>query len=300
MLSSYIYRPPPVPIRQLDEKEFQFVRNLDGVPCLWLPAPEVGGHPEECLLFFHGNASRIEDLLDDMRIIQNRLPVTIVAVEYPGFGLAAAAGPPTTHKIRGSVAWVYDMLADDSYFGKNRITVAAHSIGTGPAAYIAATRQPKRVVLVSPFTTVAAVAERVLKHSVFASSASSAATASYEWDNLAAIQHYRCSLIIYHGTDDDLIPVSMGRQVYAAAVHTSEKAMVELPGMKHIVDFKVVADDLLERLKPDSDKNRDIAQEHDYFAAKPLPPVFRRGIDDRSENLIGHTPAAASSGCVLL
>jgi len=73
-------------IRQLDEKEFQFVRNLDGVPCLWLPA-QSRWTPEECLLFFHGNASRIEDLLDDMRIIQNRLPVTIVAVEYPGFGL---------------------------------------------------------------------------------------------------------------------------------------------------------------------------------------------------------------------
>jgi hypothetical protein len=49
-------------------------------------------------------------------------------------------------------------------------------------------------------------------------------------DNLAALRHVRCPVLVFHGTADRLVPPEMGRRVAAAAPGPTELVLIEGAG----------------------------------------------------------------------
>ncbi|MGR3635470.1 MAG: alpha/beta hydrolase [Shimia sp.] len=53
-----------------------------------------------------------------------------------------------------------------------------------------------------------------------------------KWDSLAAAPYITQPMLIIHGTDDTLIPIEMGRQIYAAAP-SKTKQFLSVAGAGH-------------------------------------------------------------------
>ena len=128
-----------------------------------------------------------------------------MCVEYPGYGLAP--GSPCADAIDRHVRAAYDHFTVRLRVRPERIVLFGASVGTGPAARLAAAVQAGGgrvggLILQSPYTCVRDAA---------ASLVGSLAYLIFErWDNAAALRDLRCPLLIIHGTADDVIPFAHG------------------------------------------------------------------------------------------
>ena len=128
-----------------------------------------------------------------------------MCVEYPGYGLAP--GSPCADAIDRHVRAAYDHFTVRLRVRPERIVLFGASVGTGPAARLAAAVQADGgrvggLILQSPYTCVRDAA---------ASLVGSLAYLIFErWDNTAVLRELRCPLLIIHGTADDVIPYAHG------------------------------------------------------------------------------------------
>ena len=73
-------------------------------------------------------------------------------VEYPGYGIYK--GKPCEETILRDAETVFDHLVEFSKISPENIIVMGKSLGTGPATHLGAHRNPKAVILITPFTSI--------------------------------------------------------------------------------------------------------------------------------------------------
>lgn len=99
------------------------------------------------ILYLHGNAGSLETW-GRVAKTYTRLNYDVFIVDYPGFGKSEGK----IHKesiLYNNMQAVYDTIKN--YYPENKITVLGYSIGTGLAAKLAATNQPKLLILQAPY-----------------------------------------------------------------------------------------------------------------------------------------------------
>lgn len=127
-----------------------FALERDGVTLRgWVVNP---GQPDP-ILYFGGNAERIEDNRDDFASWFPRRSVYLLA--YRGFG--ASQGQPSEAALTGDALALYDFVR--SHHPEERVSVIGRSLGGGVAGHVAAHRPVDRLALVTPFDSLAAVAQ---------------------------------------------------------------------------------------------------------------------------------------------
>jgi abhydrolase domain-containing protein 17 len=94
-------------------------------------------------------------------------------------------------------------------FQPKDILVMGRSIGSGPACHFATMFECGALALISPFTSIKAVAE----HN-FGSIA--ARLLSQRFDNLSKIDKIRCPCLFIHGKEDTLIPYQHSKELYSS------------------------------------------------------------------------------------
>ena len=114
----------------------------------------INGQPAPAVLYFCGNA---EEQTGFFLWSPNELrPYAVAGVDYRGYG--RSAGVPTEAALKTDALAVYDALAKK--LGDNpRIVVMGRSLGTAMAAYVAARRPVAGIILVTPFSSLAAVGQ---------------------------------------------------------------------------------------------------------------------------------------------
>ena len=173
-------------------------------------APAKGNQPT--ILFFHGNAGDIAGRSERFAYYQ-QAGYGVMFLSYRGYG--ASTGRPTEAGLISDANAAYDWLVR-SGVPASRIAVVGESLGTGVAVQLAARKPVGAVALEAPFTSTADVARL-----------------SYWWlpvgllmkDQFKSIDYLndvRAPLLVSHGTDDRLIPVEMGKALYAAANEPKE------------------------------------------------------------------------------
>ena len=109
------------------------------------------GQPQ-ALIYFGGNAEGVEHNLKDY---ENMFPGhTLYFVNYRGFG--GSSGKPSEAALFEDALAVYDQLP-----GHETIAVIGRSLGTGVATYLAAQRKVDKLVLVTPYDSIAQVAQNM-------------------------------------------------------------------------------------------------------------------------------------------
>ena len=111
---------------------------------------ELHGTARPALLYFGGNAEDVgANLTDFDAIFPDR---AVYLVNYRGYG--GSTGRPSEAALTADAAVIYDLLSARH----SPIAVVGRSLGSGVAVALAARRPVERLVLVTPFDSIAAVA----------------------------------------------------------------------------------------------------------------------------------------------
>lgn len=177
-------------------------------------------NPTGVILYFHGNGGSLRSwgaVAPDF-ILRG---YDVVMVDYRGYGQSSGSISHEAQLLADADA-VYDWML--ARYPEEHIVLYGRSLGTSLAAWLAANRQPRLLILESPLYSVEAIARRqfpwvpsvLLKYPL----------RTHSW-----IERVRCPVVIIHGTDDTIIPISDGEQL--AAHVTAPLAFYRITGGGH-------------------------------------------------------------------
>ncbi|MEL7089245.1 MAG: alpha/beta hydrolase, partial [Planctomycetota bacterium] len=158
----------------------------------------------------HGNGEIIDRWAPELSWYTNR-GVSVLLPEYRGYG--RSAGRPSARAIVADVRAATDRLLALDTVDADRLILHSRSLGGGFAAQLIGTHAPAAVILGSSFTSLPDAARELLPVPNFVVR-----------DKLpveAELRGYAGPVLILHGQDDAVIPVTHARRNAAAAAHAT-------------------------------------------------------------------------------
>ncbi len=193
------------------------IATSDGERLEALLSPAAEGQPTA--LFFHGNASRIDDFGFLAGLLAER-GYGLLALSYRGYG--GSTGSPSEAGLIADGLAAFDMLV------KRRdgpVVVVGQSLGSAVAVAVAAERPAVGLVLISAPDSIAAVAQHHYPYLPVA------ALIRDPFRSDLRIADVDAPKLFLHGDRDTLIPVERGRALFERAPEPRE--FRELPGYGH-------------------------------------------------------------------
>jgi len=193
----------------------------------------VPGSGDGTWLWFHGNGGNIGHRVTELALLHHRLGVNLLIFDYQGYG--GSQGRPsevgTYQDARAALAYL------QQHHGRNAGTVIyyGHSLGTAIAVELAVEQPPAGLVLVSPFTSVSDMSRLAFPWLPVSW------LLKDKYNTLNRIPDVHCPLLILHGAQDELIPVSHGTKLFEAAAEP--KRFHALPQAGHNDTFEAGGED---------------------------------------------------------
>jgi hypothetical protein len=196
----------------------ELVKSADGINVQVLSFAAVEGAPT--LVHFHGNGETLRDLVLFGGMLRAR-GVAVSLVEFRGYG--SSEGAPSEAAFYADAEAVLDGI-ERKGVARERIVLSGTSLGTGVAAEMARRGRGARLVLITPYTSIPAVAQahvpilpmRFLMRDVF--------------DTLGKADEIKVPTLIVHGDDDEVVPYAMGRTL---ALRLPNATLLTIPGGRH-------------------------------------------------------------------
>jgi fermentation-respiration switch protein FrsA (DUF1100 family) len=173
------------------------------------------------LLYFHGNAGSFEFRQERIRRYMAR-GLGMYMMTYRGFG--GSTGTPSEKAIVADAHLAYDSLVAEGVKPED-IIVYGESLGSGVAVQLAADRRVGGVMLDAPYTSLVDVAESVYPY------LPARWLMTDRFESMAYVGRVHAPLLILHGDRDEVVPVAMGKAVFAAA--NEPKTLRVLEGAGH-------------------------------------------------------------------
>jgi uncharacterized protein len=168
----------------------------------WQHEDEIIGYarmvesPQTVWLLLHGNAGQAADRTYALPCFAAE--DTVYIMEYPGYG--RRAGTPSKESFNQAAQEAYRLLRER--YPDRPVAVAAESLGSGPAAYLATLPQPPdKLVFIVPFARLVDVAEDYFPAFLVRLALRS------DWDNVAALANYEGPVDVFGAAEDRVIPV---------------------------------------------------------------------------------------------
>jgi hypothetical protein len=174
------------------------------------------------LLYFPGNGGNLADRRDRIALYRSE-GYGLLMTAYRSYG--GSTGRPSEENNVADARLAYRWLRARGVM-PGEIVLYGESLGTGVAVQVAATEQVRGMILDAPFTSIADVAQR-----------------QYPWiwvrpflrdryDSIDAIAKIRVPLLVLHGARDRIVPVDLGRALFARA--NEPKRLVVFPEAGHL------------------------------------------------------------------
>lgn len=136
----------PHPPTTSNEAEVVWLENDDQKIKVWT----VENHPSPALIYFGGNA---EDVSANLPLFKGLIPdYSLYLMNYRGFG--GSTGTPTEARLYADSLALYEQVRQHH----DKIVVMGRSLGTGIATFLASQKPVQGVVLVTPYSSIAALA----------------------------------------------------------------------------------------------------------------------------------------------
>eukprot|EP00747_Dinoflagellata_sp_TGD_P182292 gnl/TRDRNA2_/TRDRNA2_36486_c0_seq1.p1 gnl/TRDRNA2_/TRDRNA2_36486_c0~~gnl/TRDRNA2_/TRDRNA2_36486_c0_seq1.p1 ORF type:complete len:428 (+),score=65.86 gnl/TRDRNA2_/TRDRNA2_36486_c0_seq1:58-1341(+) len=190
------------------------------LPCLWLQAREAA----TIVLYFHANAEDLGLVHAPLRHLHEHLQVSVLAVEYPGYGLLKHLRP-SEEAICSAALVALRYLVDEVGVSYSQIVLLGRSLGGGPAVYLASRFPVGGLILVNTFTS--------LKAAAVAHVGSMIANAAVRdaFLNERAIANVSCPTLFIHARQDQTVPVDHSVRLFERC--RSRKLLVTPERMDH-------------------------------------------------------------------
>ena len=187
------------------------------------PAGQTPDPPDEgtWVLYLHGNASTIASAVNISHYREFRqIGLNVLAPEYRGF--AGLDGTATEAALGLDARAAYEYLRGDRHVAPERIVIFGWSLGSAVAVDLASDVDHAAIVLEGAPASQAALSQRrfplfpvrLLMRNPF--------------DSRSKIDHIHSPMLFLHGSDDEVVPITQGRQLFDAA--RTDKRFVEIRG----------------------------------------------------------------------
>jgi fermentation-respiration switch protein FrsA (DUF1100 family) len=217
------------------EFEDVFFEAADGVQLHGWWVPKAGA---PVLLWLHGNAGNISNRLENIKLLHDLVGVQILIFDYREYG--RSQGRISREGTFKDAAAAYRYVTGVRGIPARDLVIFGRSLGTALATDLAVQHPCRCLVLESAFTNSSDMAKMM-------------APFLFDWrpqipyDNLGKIDKVKVPVLVIHGAHDEIIPVDMGRRVFAAA--PSPKDLYVIPGAHHNDTYVVGGQDYFQRLK---------------------------------------------------
>jgi alpha-beta hydrolase superfamily lysophospholipase len=245
--------PPPATLSWGTVEPLQF-ETVDGLTLQgWRVRPRKSGEAAPAappvVSYFPGNAGHREYRLDEFELLV-RSGAEVCCFDYRGYG--ENPGSPTEADLHRDARAAWNHLTRSLKIPERRIVLLGESLGGGVATHLAADlctadEVPGGLVLRSTFNTL-----------------TSAASWHFPWlpvdwllrdrfESQRCIDRVACPVLCLHGERDTIVPVELGRQLFAAAPAKSAngvaKEFVSLPQADHNDVVQAEAERVLQALE---------------------------------------------------
>lgn len=202
----------------LEFQEIEFVAE-DDVPLTgwWLPHENARG----TILYCHGNAYNIGDRIPLLETL-HRLECSVFIFDYRGYG--KSGGHPTEKGLYRDARAAYEVVrAKYADTDEPPVVIFGCSLGGAVAVQLAMEKPAKGLIIEGTFSSVRAMAEYqypMLPLKWFIRS---------KFKTAEKISHITIPKLIAHSRADEVIPYSMGQEIYQAAA--DPKQFHEIQGL---------------------------------------------------------------------
>lgn len=154
------------------------------------------------LLYSHGNAADIGQMYHIFTELSLHLNVNIIGYDYSGYG--QSSGKPSEQDTYADIEAVFKCLEETYGMKQEDIVLYGQSVGSGPTLELAV-RLPRlrAVILHSPILSGLRVMYPV-KHTFWFDI----------YKNIDKIPLVDCPVLVMHGTDDEVVDISHGKQLW--------------------------------------------------------------------------------------
>lgn len=238
----FIYFPSPY-----DEQEYRSARELlhatdqrftaeDGTELhgWFVPAQE----PIATLVMSHGNAGNISHRVELLRRLQ-RVGLQTFIYDYRGYGLSR--GRPSEEGIYADGRAAFDAARAIAGVDSLPIILFGTSLGGPVAVDVALHRPADGLILEATFPSAKAMARELYPFLPVQFLLRS------DFSSISKIGRVHIPVLFLHGTDDEIVPIQLGKQLFEAA--NEPKVFYEIPGAHHNDTFLVGGAPYLERIR---------------------------------------------------
>ncbi|KAJ1412737.1 Serine aminopeptidase, S33 [Sesbania bispinosa] len=160
-------------------------------------------HRPTCtMLYSHGNAADLGQMFELFVELSNRLRLNVMGYDYSGYG--QSTGKPTECNTYADIDAAYKCLKEQYGVKDEQLILYGQSVGSGPTLDLASRIPELRgVVLHSPILSGLRVLYPVKR--------------TYWFDiykNIDKIGMVKCPVLVIHGTADEVVDVSHGKQLW--------------------------------------------------------------------------------------
>ena len=159
------------------------------------------------LVLFHGNAGDLSNRIYKLNEL-NKLDINILLISWRGF--SGNKGSPTEKNLyedaEAAIKWLNKKKVEN-----NQIILYGESLGSGVAVEIGKKNNFNGIILESPFTSVENSAK------IYYPYLPVKFILKDRYDSINKIDKIRTPILIMHGKKDDIIPFSMGKELFEKA-----------------------------------------------------------------------------------
>ena len=200
--------------------EERYLKSSDGseLHALFFPVEK----PKGVVLYFHGNTGSLRRWGKLAPRLTKR-GYSVLMPEHRGYG--KSRGRLSERMLHADALLWYDTLLKE--WPEEHIVVYGRSLGSGLATPVAAARNPRLLLLETPFANLYDVARYYLPILPYR------LLLRYSMNNDVAIRRVKCPVYIFHGKRDTLVPYSSALKLYSRIPSTLEREMITFSNGYH-------------------------------------------------------------------
>ncbi|XP_057746644.1 uncharacterized protein LOC130965902 [Arachis stenosperma] len=153
-------------------------------------------------LYSHGNAADLGQMIDLFMYLRAQLRVNIMSYDYSGYG--ASTGKPTELNTYYDVEAVYDCLKSQYGIKEEELILYGQSVGSGPTVHLASKLVNLRAVVIHSGILSGIRVLYPIKMTFWFDI----------FKNIDKIKHVNSPVLVLHGTSDEVVDCTHGKQLW--------------------------------------------------------------------------------------
>ena len=162
------------------------------------------------------------DSLSEEAAFYTRLNYDVFIINYRGFGKSEGA-ITSEEQFGNDMQTVYDSFKKQ--YSENNIVVYGYSLGSGPAARLAAENHPKMLLLLAPYYSLEDMTQKAIPYLPMS------LLMKYHFNTFEQLKKTKSPIIIFHGDGDTKIKVEASQRLKEYLKPADQ--LIILPGQPH-------------------------------------------------------------------